>query len=119
MPFHSPTNWHQAEVAEQGLALQRERLRLDEITAFLVGYPEGVILSTNEAFFPLPQGVGFVEPKPQPPRNVLDPSERDEGQSFVTISFSRAVVISGPAGGTPDNTLSITHKKTRKVKQCS
>ena len=83
----SPREWKQVGVEGQMLTLAGENLELEDITAFLVVYPNGEVLDTEQPFFPLPEGVRFIEPKTHTRIDILNPSELDEGQTFVKISF--------------------------------
>jgi hypothetical protein len=94
MPLHAPTEWSQADAMGQALFLAGQQLDLDAVTAFLVVYPNGEILSAGREFFPLPEGVRFVEATANPKQDILDLSVLDEGRTFVTITF-------GPSASRP------------------
>lgn len=95
VPLDDPTQWRKAQVTGQTLSLGGEQLDLTTIKAFLVVYANGEILSAQHEFFPLPEGVRFVEPSGQPKQDVLDVSLLEGGKKFVTITF-------GPSASKPN-----------------
>ncbi len=115
-PFDSPTEWQQVEVVGQTLSLAGERLELNEITAFLVVYPNGEVLSAEQEFYPLPEGVTILETKPHPLQDILNPEELNGGQAFVKINFGPSVPRHKEPGHYSTTLQNISDKKIRVLK---
>ncbi|MBU1220691.1 hypothetical protein KKF34_17330 [Myxococcota bacterium] len=87
VPLKSPTKWMKVMVNGQTLSLDGEDLNLNKINSFLVAYPNGEVLSVQREFYPLPDGIHFVNYRKKPRKDILDLTTLEEGKKFVEITY--------------------------------
>ena len=98
MPLDDPDEWREVRVENQMLYLADEHVDFEDITSYLVVYPNGQVVNGLETFTPLPEGVEFVEATSGYRNDLLDLSKLPEGLEYVTISYGPSDSRPGAVG---------------------
>ncbi|MCB9858189.1 MAG: hypothetical protein H6818_21090 [Phycisphaerales bacterium] len=92
MPLNSPSRWQRAEIKNRSIHVTDRVVNLEDITSFVIAYPNGQILDSQNLFYPLPAGFDYIQQTTMPRRDVLDLSILDSGASHAKVTFGHSAV---------------------------
>lgn len=112
-PLDTPTQWEAAVVADGSLQINGNAIDLAEISSFLIVYPNGEVLDYERLFFPLPDGVTFLEKTEEVVQDKLNPSTLVAGSSLLEITHGPSASRPGEPGYYSTSLKNISSVKIR------